>query len=90
MINRLSISQVFELIDSLEGEEITFDRVRPHNKGEIRKSCTMSKSLLKEFIADAIEEGHQPGGDIEIKIPVLKQLLVGQHDGIYWLEQLDQ
>ena len=88
MNNQLSESQVYELIDSLEGDTVTFDRVRPHNKGEIRKPCTMSKVLLKEFISDAIEDEHQPGGDIEIPLPDLGQILVGHHDGLYWLEKL--
>ncbi|WP_444912499.1 hypothetical protein [Microbulbifer sp. PAAF003] len=82
----LNKDDIFELIDSLSSDVVSFDRVRPHNKGEIRKSASMDRRELKEFIAGAIEEEHQPGGDIEIFIPSINKILVGQHDGVYWLE----
>ncbi|MEE2604047.1 MAG: hypothetical protein VX595_13345 [Pseudomonadota bacterium] len=85
-MQKLNIGEISELIDSLDGELVVLNRVRPHNKCEIRKSIKMTKVELKEFIAEAIEEEHQPGGGIEISIPSLNRVLVGHHDGIYWLE----
>lgn len=82
----LSKEELFKLIDSLDGEVVNFYRVRPHNKGEIRKSESKNKNELKSFIAEAIEEEHQPGGDIEIVIPSINKTLIGHHDGLYWLE----
>ncbi|MFB2728366.1 hypothetical protein ACE02H_12940 [Shewanella mangrovisoli] len=57
----LKKEDIFKLIDSLVGEAVNFDRVRPHNKSAIRKSDSMSKNELKNFIADAIEEEHHDG-----------------------------
>ncbi|WP_133406892.1 hypothetical protein [Parashewanella tropica] len=85
MNQHLSESEVHVLIDSL-GDEIHFEQVRPHNKGEIRRQKSLSKSKFKEMISEAIEYGHQPGGDLELRIPAINKMLVGHHDGIYWLE----
>ena len=86
MNNYLSENELIDVLASLDGDVIEFDRVRPHNKGEIRKTESMPLNELKSFILEALEEGHQPGGDIEIKVPQLNKILVGMHDGIYWLE----
>ena len=83
----LSKEKIDSLLSTIEGESVPVDRVRPHNKGEIRRTITMSVDELKDIIFDSIDEEHIPGGDIEVKLPKLNQLLVGQHDGIYWLEQ---
>ncbi len=85
-MKRLTKDEVFNLIESLKTEVIEFDRVRPYNKGEIRRSDSMAKDLFIEFVTESIEEKHQPGGDIELKIPSIGKTLVGHHDGIYWLE----
>ena len=81
----LSLDEVFRLIDSIDSEEISYYRVRSHNQKDIRTTTSMLKNELKVFIARAVEESHQPGGDIEVFIPAINQTLVGHHDGIYWL-----
>lgn len=85
-MRKLTQEEIFDLIDSISSNLIEFERVRPHNKGEIRRKDSMDRAALKEMIALAIEEEHQPGGDIEIKIPSIQKTLVGHHDGIYWVE----
>jgi len=85
-VNYLTEKQVYETIDALMCEVIKFESVKPHNKSEIRKSMTMDIKLFKRMVSESIEEGHLPGGDIEVKIPSLGQTLVGHHDGLYWLE----
>ncbi|TBW46420.1 hypothetical protein EZI54_23170 [Marinobacter halodurans] len=85
-MQRLTQEEVFELIDSLDCEIIEFERVRPHNKGEIRRKDSMDRAAFKKMVAEAMEEEHQPGGDIEVRIPSSNEILVGHHDGIYWLE----
>ncbi len=85
-MKRLTKEEVFDIIETLNSEVIEFDRVRPHNKGEIRRPDSMPKNVFIEFVAESIEDEHQPGGDIELKIPSIGKTLVGQHDGVYWLE----
>lgn len=85
-MKKLDIKEVFEIIDSINSEIVEFERVRPHNKSEIRRKDAMDKSAFKEMVSEAMEEGHQAGGDIELKIPSLNNTLIGHHDGIYWLE----
>lgn len=82
----LDQSAIEEILDSIEGDTITVERIRAHNKGEIRKSSVMTVNELKGFIHESIEDSHQPGGDIEVWLPKLEKKLVGHHDGIYWLE----
>ncbi|MDR6984901.1 hypothetical protein J2X32_003556 [Rheinheimera pacifica] len=84
-MQRLTKEGVFELIDALDLEIIEFERVRPHNKGEIRRKDSMQRAVFKQMVANAFEDSHQPGGDIELRIPSSNRILVGHHDGIYWL-----
>ncbi len=66
---------------------IRFNRVRPHNGGEIRRPCVLPlKALLRE-IETSIVEQRIAGGDLEIPLPRGRGLLVGHHDGIYWIER---
>lgn len=85
-MNRLSEKEILELIDSIAASSIEFDRVKPHDMGEIRKQVLMGKAELKLMVSMAIKEEHLPGGDIELPIPSLNKTLVGHHDGIFWLE----
>ena len=41
---------------------------------------------LRSLLIEALEEGHLPGGDLEVVVPELNQRLVGHHDGVFWLE----
>lgn len=84
-MQRLTKEDVFELIDALDLEIIEFERVRPHNKGEIRRKYSMQRAAFKQMVANAFEDSHQPSGDIELRIPSSNRILVGHHDGIYWL-----
>lgn len=85
-MKKLTQEEVFELLDMISSSVVEFEKVRPHNKGEIRRKDSMTAAAMKEMIALAIEEEHQPGGDIEVKIPSINKTLIGHHDGIYWLE----
>ena len=87
-MNHLTEQEILTVLDLFDQKKpISIDRVRPHNRGEIRKSVLISVSELKQLIHLAIQEGHQPGGDLEIPIPGTDSILVGHHDGIYWLEE---
>jgi len=83
----LSFIQIKELFSSLSPEdEVTFERVRPHNKTEIRKEEVKNLSKLLLEIEESIEEEWVYGGDLEILLPEGKGVLVGHHDGLYWVE----
>lgn len=45
----------------------------------------MSVAEFRDFILGSCESGHQPGGDLEAPLDS-RRILVGHHDGIYWIE----
>jgi hypothetical protein len=47
----------------------------------------MSVDELESLILSSMEEGQQPGGDLEVALPGSSDALVGHHDGLYWLER---
>jgi len=69
------------------GETITVVRTRFKNKTEIRTEVRMSVDELEALILSSMEEGQQPGGDLEVSLPGCSMALVGHHDGLYWLER---
>ena len=85
-MQKLTKEEVFEVVESLDQNIIDFERVRPRNKGEVRRRDSMNLADFKDIVAKSIDDSHQPGGDIELRIPTLGKTLVGHHDGIYWLE----
>jgi len=98
-MKRLTKEEVFELIDSINATQLNFERFRPYHGGSdgpsenavhehrrMSRLDSMTKVSFKEMVSVAIDQGHQPGGDIELIIPAIYKVLVGHHDGIYWLE----
>ncbi len=82
----LSFSQIKTLFSTLSpDDEIVFERVRPHNKSEIRNSDKKKLSELLTEIEESIEEEWVYGGDLEIPLPDGNSKLIGHHDGIYWI-----
>jgi hypothetical protein len=89
MKNYLSQEELLGVLKQFDASEpISVERVRSHNRGEIRNTLRMNFNEFQALVLDAIEEGHQPGGDLEVVVPKLNKKLVGHHDGIYWLEDL--
>ena len=86
IMNTLTKEQVFDLIDSINTSQLNFERIRPCDIGEIHRPDTMTKVSFKRMVSVAMDEGHQPVGDIELVIPAIYKVLVGRHDGTYWLE----
>jgi hypothetical protein len=82
----LTSEQILDLIDSIGAEQIEFERIGYRNRNEIHRRETMEKEAFKKMILQSIEEGHQYGGDLELRIPSAQRILVGHHDGIYWLK----
>lgn len=70
-----------------QGETITVVRVRYKNKTDIRTEVRMPVDELESLILSSIEEGQQPGGDLEVALPGSSDVLICHHDGLYWLER---
>jgi hypothetical protein len=77
------IRALFQKLD--RSQPLLVSRIRYKNRQEIRKATLMSVSDLEHFILSAQEDGRQPGGDLEVLLDP-DCLLVGHHDGIYWIE----
>ncbi len=86
MKNFLSRVELIALMQSLP-PVVRVDRVRPHNRGEIRKTVEMPAAELSALVLNSFDEGHQPGGDLEVIVG--HERLVGHHDGVYWLEPVN-
>ncbi len=86
MPNYLQPNEISELLDNESCDVFSVERVRPHNKGEIRKVESMTLWELKGFIFESIEDEHQPGGDLIVTLPKAAKKLIGHHDALYWLE----
>jgi hypothetical protein len=88
--NHLSLSELAEVLETLpQGVAITIERVRSHNKGEIRHTEQISAVELTSQLLRAHQEEHLPGGDREVVISALGKKLVAHHDGVFWLEPLN-
>lgn len=86
--NYLTQAEVVELLSVFNpNEKITVTRFRYRNKEELTRSEEMTLVEFHRVIAESFEEGHLPGGDLEVYIPLKNQTLVGHHDGVYWLKQ---
>lgn len=84
----LSDEEVRSVLTSFpQGETITVVRIRYKNKTEIRTEVRMTVDELESLILSSIEEGQQSGGDLEVTLPGSSDVLVGHHDGLYWLER---
>lgn len=70
-----------------QGEAITVIRIRYKNMAEIRNEARMQVHELESLILSSMEDGHQPGGDLEVALPGNSDVLVGHHDGLYWVER---
>jgi hypothetical protein len=87
----LSKEQLSAVFDSFSTNQVvSVARIRYKNRKEIRTHENVRVEQLRAFIESCSTEGHQPGGDLELEIPVLGQTLVGHHDGVYWLEKSKQ
>lgn len=85
----LSNQELAEVLDSFSPNEmVNVVRIRYKNKKEIRTQESIRVEDLQRFFETCIEDRHQPGGDLELEIRPLGKLLVGHHDGLYWLEPL--
>lgn len=80
---QLSIDAIIKILETFDPN---IDLVVTWARGEITRSENVPLAQLRALITSAIEEGHQPGGDFELFVPSLGKVLVGHHDGIYWLE----
>jgi hypothetical protein len=78
----LSLDQLTEVLSYFAPEQ-QIDVLR------YRGAITMSTNELRDFIFSSYEEGHQAGGDLEVLVPIIKKRLIGHHDGVYWLEDLE-
>jgi hypothetical protein len=83
----LTAEQLSEVFDSFSPDQIvSVARIRYKNRREIRTHESHRIEHLKAFMESCFAERHQPGGDLELKVPALGKTLVGHHDGLYWLE----
>ena len=87
--HHLSSEQIKEILSTLDDAQlVTVERIRYKNSRELRSTQEFSIAVLKEFIRTCIENEDQPGGDLEVNLCSIGKKLVGQHDGVYWLEEL--
>lgn len=85
----LTLPELERLLATLPHDvAVTVERVRPHNRGEIRRAVTLRVADLREQLLRAHHESHLPGGDLELDFDALGQRLVAHHDGVFWLESL--
>jgi len=85
----LSAEEIAEALDSVaQSATVGVVRVRYKNGTPLRSAQQFLVGDLQAFIAQCMEDAHQPGGDLELEIPALGKKLVGHHDGVYWLENL--
>lgn len=83
----LTSEQLAEILDSFPANHVVaVVRIRYKNRREIRTHESFQIEHFKAYIHSCSKAGHQPGGDLELKIPALGKTLVGHHDGLYWLE----
>ena len=83
----LTAAELTDALSSFAADElVSVTRIRYKNRQEIRKQENIRLQDLIAFLHSCLLERHQPGGDLELKIPSLGQILVGHHDGLYWLE----
>jgi hypothetical protein len=83
-LNQDQISQLFVGLEP--SEKLHVVRVRYKNKEEIRLTETMSATELRHLLLESILSEHLTGGDLEVTFPLAGQTLVGQHDGVFWLQ----
>ena len=84
----LSKEQLSAVFDSFSTNQVvSVARIRYKNRNEIRTHENVPVEQLRAFVESCSSQGHQPGGDLELEIPALRQTLVGHHDGVYWLER---
>jgi predicted peptidase len=88
MVEHLSEEEIRALLAEMDPTRpIEVTRIRYKNRQEIRRSTPMSVAEFRDFILGSYENGHQPGGDLEAPLDC-RRILVGHHDGIYWIEEL--
>ena len=83
-LNKDQISQLFAALEP--GENLSVVRIRYRNKEEIRLSETMTATELKDLLLDSLLNEALLDGDLEVILPMTGQTLIGQHDGIFWLQ----
>ena len=85
----LSAEEIAEALDSVaQSATVGVVRVRYKNGTPLRSAQQFLVGDLQAFIAQCMEDAHQPGGALELEIPAMGKKLVGHHDGVYWLENL--
>ena len=90
-MKHLSYDQIANLFTGFASDSlISFERVKPRNKTEIRRQFTLPMSDLLNEIRISLDEGHLYGGDMEVPLDALSIKLIGHHDGIFWTEAIQE
>ncbi len=90
MTSHLSKEELEALFDGLDGKKpLHVTHIRYKNAEEIRRTQVMTLAECQEFVLTSHQDGHQPGGDCEVPLDS-NRILVGHHDGIYWIEDAKQ
>jgi hypothetical protein len=83
----LSVAEVAAILEGVSrAGPVPIERIRYKNRAEIVSRTSLPLPELLALIATAIEEGHLPGGDLRIGLSERNQVLIGHHDGVFWLE----
>ena len=83
--NVLSEEKLMDILSSFPQEgTLSVFKVRYKNKLPIKRTEQMTLAAFKELIRESIETGWD--ADVEIYVPSLDKTLIGQHDGVFWLE----
>lgn len=90
MVAHLSAKEIGALLAEMDSTRpIEVMRIRYKNRQEIRRTQLMSFVEFRDFILTSHGDEHQPGGDLEVALDS-DRILVGHHDGIYWIEDAKQ
>src|SRR5687767_13832913 len=87
-----SLPQLSEVLDGVSlsgggwGMPVKVVRVTYRDDVQIRHEEMMDLQELKALVYEAMENGHLPGGRMEIEIPDRPLKLVGDPEGEFWLE----
>lgn len=85
--NFLTIAQIRDLFSPLS-RDLKLQIIRFHSKKEStpRHASEMTVEELEQLISQSMARKHLSGGNLELRLPAMKNSLIGNHDGLYWLE----
>jgi hypothetical protein len=83
----VSLPQLSEVLDGVGlGRPVKVARITGSDDSQVKQEALVDLQELKALVYEAVENGHLPGGRMEIEIPDRPLKLVGDPEGEFWLE----